>query len=339
MTSSRMSRAGTGCSGGPRILVVRLSSMGDLLHALPAVATLKSGFPGSELTWVVRPRWMPLLEGNPYVDRQVPLDRTSFRGIAEAWKGLRSVRYDFVVDFQGLFQSAIVASLARGADRIYGFDRSQVRERVAAALYSHKVHAQADHVVDRNLELAAATGAAARLVTFPLPEGEREGDLPPQFVLANPLAGWAGKQWPFDRYRRLAAMLRRELGLPLVLNVTKETAASLGAAGETLLHASGLPGLIWATRRAAAVLGTDSGPMHLGAALGRPGVAIFGPTDPARNGPYGDTFTVLRSPDAVTTYKRASEPDPGMRAISPEMVLEALAARIAQGHSLGCSSA
>ncbi len=333
-----MSRAGTGSSGGPRILVVRLSSMGDVLHALPAVATLKSGFPGSELTWVVRPRWMPLLEGNPYVDCRVPLDRTSFRGLREAWRGLRRVRYDFVVDFQGLFQSALIASLARGADRIYGFDRSQVRERVAAALYSHKLHAKSTHVVDRNLELAAATGAATRLVTFPLPDGAPEGELPPRYVLANPLAGWAGKQWPLDNYRELAALLRRHLDLPLVLNLTPESTAALDDPGGAVVHSSGLRGLIWATRRAAAVVGADSGPTHLAAALARPGVAIFGPTDPARNGPYGDTFTVLRSPDAVTSYKRASEPDPAMCAISPQMVLEALAARLAQGRSLGCSS-
>lgn len=334
-----MSKAGTGSSAsGPRILVVRLSSLGDILHALPAVATLKSGFPGSQVSWVVRSRWLPLLEGNPYVDRKVPFDRTSFRGLREAWRALRDGRYEFAVDFQGLLQSAILASLAR-ADRIYGFDRSQVRERVAAALYSHKVRAGGVHVVDRNLELAAATGAATRVVTFPLPEGKPEGPLPEgDFVLANPLAGWAGKQWPLENYLALARLIRREMGMPLVLNASLDIAQTIRQPGDAVVHASSLEGLIWATRRAAAVVGIDSGPTHLAAALGKPGVAIFGPTDPARNGPYGGSFTVLRSPRAETTYKRWSEPHPSMRAISPDEVAAALRSRLDLGRSIGCTS-
>ena len=97
--------------------------------------------------------------------------------------------------------------------------------------------------------------------------------------------------------------------MPLVLN---------GPPGSGLAHISGLPGLIDATRRAAAVIGVDSGPLHIAAALGKPGVAIFGPTDPARNGPYGDSLKVLRAPSAETTYKRGASIDPAMRAISPE---------------------
>jgi heptosyltransferase-1 len=330
-----MSKPGTGSSGsGPRILVVRLSSLGDILHALPAVATLKSGFPGSEVSWVVHSRWVSLLEGNPYVDRKVALDRSSFHGLREAWRALRRGPYDFAVDFQGLVQSAVIASLAR-ADRIYGFDRSQVRERLAASLYSHRVKAGAAHVVERNLELAAATGASTRVVTFPLPEGTPEGELPEgEFVLASPLAGWAGKQWPLENYGELARRIRRELGMTLVLNAPSE--AAIPETDDAVVHVSGVAGLIWATRRAAAVVGIDSGPTHLAAALDRPGVALFGPTDPARNGPYGDSFTVLRSPGAETTYKRWSEPHPSMRALSPDEVFAALRRRLSR--SIGCAS-
>ncbi len=334
-----MSRAGRDSSrGGTRILVVRLGSLGDILHALPAVATLKSGFPGSELTWVVRSRWLPLLEDNPYVDRRVVFDRSSLSGIRDGWRELRRERYDFAVDLQGLLQSAIIASLAR-ADRIYGFDYTQVRERVAAALYSHKVKTTSKHVVDRNLEIAAAAGAATRLATFPLPEGTFEGDWPEGgFVLASPLAGWAGKQWPLENYRDLARRLLHDLGLPLVLNCTPESVPAIGSPGDALIRTTSLAGLIGATRRATAVLGVDSGPMHLAAALGRPGVAIFGPTDPERNGPSGDSFTVLRSPEVATTYKRASEPHPSMRAILPDQVFEALRSRLALGQSTGSSA-
>jgi heptosyltransferase-1 len=143
-------------------------------------------------------------------------------------------------------------------------------------------------------------------------------------VLASPLAGWASKQWPMDHYRALAARLRRELGIPLVLD--GPPGADFAAAEAAIPHYSSLPGLIYATRRAAAIVGVDSGPLHLAAALSRPGVAIFGPTDPARNGPYGDSLRVLRTPAAATTYKRGAAADPSMRNISPDEVFEALRA-------------
>jgi heptosyltransferase-1 len=307
-----------------RILVVRLGAMGDIIHALPAAASLKHSFPGSRLTWAVEPKWAPLLEDNPFIDRMVLLRRDTPAGFFESWRSLRAERYDFAVDFQGLIKSALVASAAR-PDRIFGFHHTQVRERAAALFYSHKTVSRAAHVVDKNLDLAAAAGAANPLRTFPLPAGRPEGDLPPgDFVLASPSAGWRAKQWPMEHYQALAARLLRELGVPLVLN---------GPPGSGLQHCSGLPGLIHATRRAAAVVGIDSGPLHLAAALGKPGVAIYGPTDPARNGPYGDSLRVLRSPAAVTTYKRGGSIDESMREVSPGQVFEALKAMLGERRS------
>jgi len=315
--------------GGPQILVVRIGSMGDIVHALPAVATLKHSFPGSSLSWVVDARWAALLEGNPFVDRLILLKRRSTKGLVETWRQLRKSRFDFAVDFQGLVQSALVATLAR-PDRIFGFHQSQVREKPAALFYSSKVRSSAAHMVERNLELAAGAGASAILRTFPLPEGRPEGKLPEgDYVLAGPLAGWQGKQWPLEYYPALGRRLREELGLSLVLTGPPESRLLLEALPDTETCLCGVRGLIHATRRALAVVGIDSGPLHVAAALGKPGVAIFGPTDPARNGPYGDTFTVLRSPRARTSYKRRSEVDESMRQIPPEAVLEALKARIA----------
>ena len=316
-----------------RILVVRLGAMGDIIHTLPAVAWLKQSHPGSHLTWLVEPRWAPLLEGNPYVDRVVLLRRQSFAGLIETRRELRAAHYDFAVDFQGLLKSALSASAAH-PDRLFGFHQSQVRERLAAWFYSDKTLSRAAHVVDRNLELAAACGGsgaqpAQRL--FPLPSGRPEGDLPPgDFVLASPLAGWVSKQWPMGHYRSLAARLRKELGIPLVLNgplngpLDGPPGADFSSAEAAIPHHSSLPGLIHATRRAAAIVGVDSGPLHLAAALGRPGVAIFGPTDPARNGPYGDSLRILRTPVAATTYKRGAAIDPSMQNISPDEVFEVL---------------
>ncbi len=317
-------------SPGPRILVVRLSAMGDIIHALPAVATLKHSFPGSHLTWVVEPRWACLLEGNAFVDHVVTLDRRSPRGLVRAWRELRSVHFDFAVDFQGLIKSALTASVAR-PDRIYGFHQSQVREKASVLCYSSRTLSAASHVVDRCLDLAAAAGAGSVVRKFPLPEGKQEGEAPPpSFLLACPLAGWRGKQWPLVNYAELASRAREQMGLPLLVNGPPEAREALKRVEGAEVSVTGVPGLIWLTRRATAVVGIDSGPIHIAAALGKPGVAIFGPTDPARNGPCGDSIAVLRSPGAVTTYKRSSVHDPSMRTISSEAVLAALRERLGE---------
>ncbi len=304
---------------GPRILVVRLGSMGDVIAALPAVASLKHSIPHSKITWVIDPKWGLLLEGNPYVDSVVHLDRRTFTGLGQAWRELRAARFDFAVDFQGLVKSALVATLAR-PERIFGFNAAYARESAASWFYSTKVPIRSYHAVERNLDLAAAAGASSILRTFPLPRGTQEADLPDDdFVLASPLAGWGAKQWPLECYSQLAERLRRECGMPLVVDAPYHLHIK---SVET--HVSTLPGLIYATRRAAAVVGLDSGPLHLAAAIGKPGVAIYGPTDPARHGPYGGTIAVLRSPHAVTNYRRTAEPDASMREITPDQVFEAL---------------
>ncbi len=306
-------------SQGPRVLVVRLGSMGDIIHALPAVASLKHSIPRSEITWVVAPKWRVLLEENPYIDHILTLDRRSLKSVRAAFRELRRDRFEFAVDFQGLIKSALVAAVAR-PERIYGFGRPHVRETPAAWFYSTRLKPESGHVVDQNLDLAAAAGATNMLRTFPLPAGRAEGELPAgDFVLANPSAGWGSKQWPLENYSILAEGLKREFGLTLVLN----GARPISAPG-TVAHVSGLPGLIHATRRAVAVVGLDSGPMHIAAALGKPGVAIYGPTDPERNGPYGGAIRVLRAPGAIRDHSRRPDPDISMRSITPAQVFELL---------------
>jgi heptosyltransferase-1 len=329
--------AGGNPVNGSRLLVVRLGALGDIIHALPAVASLKHSFPGSHLTWVIESRWAPLLEGNPFVDRLCLLDTGGASGLLRAWRELHTLRFDLAVDFQGLIKSALVASAAR-TERIFGFHPSVAREPLGALFYSDKIASRSIHRVDRNLDLAAGSGAARLLHAFPLPPGRPEGSLPAgAFVLASPLSGWASKQWPLEYYVRLAGRLRREAGIPLVLNGPSSARAALAAVPDALLHVSSIPGLIDATRRAAAVIGVDSGPLHLAAALLKPGVAIFGPTDPAQTGPYCATLKVLRSPTAVTSYKRRSEIDPSMRAVSPDAVFDALLPQLAPcPHPAGC---
>jgi heptosyltransferase-1 len=205
-----------------------------------------------------------------------------------------------------------------------------VRERPAALFYSSEIETHAQHAIERNLELAAGAGATQLLRTFPLPAGKPEGSLPTgKFVLTSPLAGWGAKQWPLEHWSQLAALL----DLPLVVNGAPDAAPALEKIRGAHVHLSGLPGLIDATRRAHAVIGVDSGPLHLAAALAKPGVAIFGPTNPARHGPYGGTMRTLRITDAVDDYSRRATPHTSMLAISPRMVAAALAEVLA---SVGC---
>jgi heptosyltransferase-1 len=323
-----MSSAATSSNSGPRILVVRLGAMGDVIHTLPAVATLKHSFPGSYLTWLIEAQWAPLIEQNPYVDDVAIFERGTPGAWLRNWRKLRAGRFDFAVDFQGLVKSAVAASMAR-PDGIFGFHQSHLRERTAGLFYSSRIQTREVHKVESNIELAAAAGAANILRTFPLPDGVPQGELPASgFVLACPLAGWRSKQWPLAFYSRLASRLERELELPLVLN--GPPGAQFANATGFVLHHSSLTGLIHATRRATAVVGVDSGPLHLAAALGKPGVAIFGPTDPVRNGPYGESICVLRSTTAITTYKRVSTIDPAMRDIDPDRVFEALKVQLSR---------
>lgn len=313
-----------------RILVVRLGAMGDIVHTLPAVASLRRTFPRARITWLVEPRWRPLLDGNPDVDEVAEFDRAG--GLGGMWRSARALRpngFDLGIDFQGLIKSA-AALWQSGA--LVRWGQHDPREWAAGLFYTSRApEALVPHIVERHLELAHAAGATERCLAFPMPPGQPEGTLPEpgRFVLASPLAGWVSKQWPLENYGELATMLQRELGLPLVLNVPPAEATSVAARahGPVSMHSSGIAGLIHATRQAAAVVGVDSGPLHLAAALAKPGVAIFGPTDPARNGPYGSTLSVLRAPNTETSYRRENEYAASMRTITPAAVFERLRAQ------------
>ncbi len=271
-----------------KILAVRLGSMGDVIHTLPAVALLKRGFPRAEVTWAIESRWAPLLEGNPFVDCVLPLpisqwrknlfSRETISEFLEARRHLRKAHFDLAVDFQGLIKSAVVTFFSR-ADRVFGFDRRELREPLASTFYSNRVYAGTAHVVEKCLRLASAAGAQvsdAKDATpiFSLPQGMPDRPLPTgDFVLASPAAGWKSKQWPAEHYVALGERLWRECGMPLVVDCAPgETEAARwivdrAQPGSCVLHPSSLAGLIAATRRARAVVGVDSGPLHLAAAL------------------------------------------------------------------------
>ena len=309
-----------------RILVVRLGAMGDVIHALPAVSTLRASYPDSEITWIVDPKWAPLLAGNAAVDRVIEFNRRDLASIRGAVRALRQSHFDVAFDMQGLIKSALLPVFAGCARRI-GFDRSEVREKLAALFYTESFTTSSAHVAEKNIELAAQAGATTVDRASPLPAGRAEGKLPDgPFVLACPIAGWTSKQWPREYFSELAALIAP---MPLVVNGAPANESDLRAIHGVQVHLSGIEGLLNATRCAWAVVGVDSGPLQIAGAMGKPGVAIFGPTDSARNGPLGRTIRVLRAADAETTYKRDNAIAASMRAVTPQMVAAAL--RLAAG--------
>ena len=296
--------------------------MGDILHTMPAVQRLRDLWPKAEITWVLEPKWMPLLHGTGLANHFLPLDRRSPLSVWIAAKWLRRWQPDLAIDFQGLVKSALTA-LVSGADRRIGFIDTQLREREAGVFYTEAFTAQSTHVVARNLELVSSLGIAQSNAILRGPAGFPEGKLPEgDFVLASPYAGWKSKQWPIERYIEIGKRLDQSFGYKLVLNVMP--ANDIPPSEFLWRHESGIDGLIHATRRARAVLGLDSGPLHLAALLGKPGVALFGPTDPARNGPYGSSIRVLRTYGAVTTYKRGTELDDSMLQLDIDRVWTSL---------------
>lgn len=327
--------------GRPRILIVRLGAMGDVIHTLPAAADLRRALPDAYLAWAVESRWAALLESNPDLNRVIPValrdwrravaSRNSWNQASALVREMQAADFDLALDFQGLLKSAAVARLS-GAPRVGGLERPLLREPLAELAYSSRISASSRHVVDRYREVGAfaAPVASPSRAAFPLPPGTPKAGLPDRFILASPGAGWGAKEWPSQHYASLASTVWREHRIPMLADCPLEQDERVAAIrdasppGAVVPHASTIPELIGATRKAAAVVGVDSGPLHLAAALKTPGVAIFGPTDPARNGPYSSVITVVRSRTAETTYKRSSAPAPAMRDCSPDLVYEAL---------------
>jgi heptosyltransferase I len=340
----------------PRLLIVRLGSMGDIIHTLPAASLLRAALPHAQIGWVVEERWgellcaaseprsgprspqRPLVDNVHVVDtkawRKNPLSIATIEQVAAALSELRGQRYDVAIDFQGAVRSALLARLSK-APIIYGF--RQPRETVATMFYSRQVIAEGSHVAEQNLSLARAfLGPTAALprIEFPCdPAAERqcqtwlESQSIRDFVLLNPGAGWGAKQWPPERYGGLARCLA-EAGLKPLINVgpgeeTLAQAVEEAGGGSALSFAGSLSELLALTRRAKLFVGGDTGPLHLAAALGIPVVAIFGPTSPGRNGPYLTPSIVLRSPSSQTSYVRHSMPEAGLLKIEVEEVLAA----------------
>lgn len=283
-------------------LIVRLGSLGDIIHAVPAAAALRRAYPDAQIDWLVDARHRAIIDLITVVDRAVVLERSSARGWLDVTRRLRQRRYDAAIDLQGLLKSAVLAR-ASGAARVIGFSIWHLREKTARPFYTEtdrRARLEADHVIVKNLRLLSALGVHDERVEFPLAQVDSPaltavrimlgGDRP--FALINPGAAWPNKRWPTERFGEVASFIRDIRGLPsFVLWGPGEEGlagavvdASGGAA--RIAPATGLGDLLALLRAASLMISGDTGPLHIAAAAGTPIVALFGPTDPHRNGPW-----------------------------------------------------
>jgi heptosyltransferase-1 len=352
-----------------RLLVVRLSAMGDIIHALPAVTALRLANPHAHIAWAVEPAWSPLLAASPSAAPRSPemplldalhlvpfrrwsraplLPRTLTELLA-ARRELRAARYHACLDMQGSLRSAWLALWTRAPRRI---GEQHPREAPAKFFFNERVNAAGTHVIEQDLQLAQAVfhqPLAYVPPQFPRdPAAESAINSQLNSALANsaakkialliPGAGWGSKRWPSDRYGAVAAALRDRGFLPIVNSGPGESmlANEVVAASSNSAVAldMSLAQLIALTRRAHLAIGGDTGPLHLASALQVPCVGIFGPTDPARNGPYAAPFRILRHPESVRDHSRHRAPEAGLLTITPAEVLAAAGSLLGTTDSL-----
>jgi heptosyltransferase-1 len=313
-------------SPGPRFLIIRLGSLGDIIHGIPAAAALRNHFPHGRIDWLVDRRYVELLDLVQSLDRRIPFDPRDLTRGGGAWSVLRALRrvgYDAVLDLQGLLKSAVLARVV-GRGRVIGFPRAHLREPLAAFLYTTTPDPGiTPHVIDKTLNLLAPLGVVDRTVRFPLAVprtaiaasiAERFG--PNGYVIINPGAAWPNKRWPPVRFGALASTIHREHGLRSVVlwgPGEESLAASVAAASEGAAESAPpttITDIVAIARGAKLMVSGDTGPLHIGGAMGTPLVALFGPTFPERNGPWSPRDVVLsRVTTCACLYERRCRRD------------------------------
>jgi len=307
-----------------RFLIVRLGSLGDVIHAIPAAAAIRRRYPDARIDWLVDPRYVELLGLVQGLDQTIAIDPrwlrqgTQRRIFLARMRELRGRRYDVVIDLQGLLKSAVLAK-AVGGRRTIGFSRAELRERAAVLFYNDTRDTSGSaHVVYKNLALLDAIDVHERQVRFPLNIPQTAAGRAARarfgeagYALINPGAAWPNKRWPPKRFGAVAAAIRRDLGVPsLVLwgpgeeaMAAEVIAASEGAAELSL--PTTIVDLVGLAHGARLMVSGDTGPLHIAGASGTPLVALFGPTYAERNGPWSESdITVSRVAECICRYER-----------------------------------
>ena len=295
-----------------RILIVKLGSIGDVIHTLPSLAVVRRNLSDAEISWVVEERSAEILRGNPMIDNLIEIDTRSMRGgkviedilldMSRQARAVRRHKYDVAVDFQGLYKSAVIAKVS-GARRRWGFGRERLREPGSRFLLTDTVETPAKiHVIRKNLHLAAdALGFAYDDATLAFPIATNDEHIAEanaiieragggDFAILNPAGGWVTKLWHAEKFGGLADRLWEERGIVSIVATgpnekeLAEKVASHNKTGKLILTEPSLKGFYQMAKRAAVYVGGDTGPTHIAVAAGAPVVGLFGPTEWWRNG-------------------------------------------------------
>ena len=358
MTDPGTSVRGWGSAGaiwGPpllKIAIVKLSSLGDVIHALPVARALRRAQRGVHLTWIVEAREYALLQDHPDLDAVVPVNTRLWRRLIRRPAGarqvlgkvrrlrsrIRSAGFDVALDLQGLMKSGLLTAYTGAPVRI-GFSADHCRERLNCLFTNRRVRppATAVHVVDQYLSLLSPLGVEPGPVEFHVPVpagavrrmddflGEQGVKSRDRLVAINPGAGRDNKRWPVEHFRRLADRLGQDSNVRILLlwgpdevHMARQIRDGLEAR-PILAPPTDLHELAALLRRSALMVANDTGPLHLAAALGTPSLGLFGPTRAERNGPYGARGRGVQSPDGT------------MAGLDPQMAIEAAHALLAPG--------
>jgi lipopolysaccharide heptosyltransferase I len=326
----------------PRILIVRLSAIGDVIHGMPLACALRERFPQALITWVVEERAAEVLRGHQALDDLIVLPRGWLKSPPTVWRlrrRLRAARFDVALEAQGLIKAAIAAWLS-GARRRIGFGGRWGRE-LSPWLNTELVDASDRHAIQRYLALLEPLGIYSPAVRFQVPECGTDAriaaavleelGLGDRFAIVNVGAGWPSKLWPAARWAAVAAHLGRAWTLPSLVvwgNAEERQRAEevvLGSAGHARLAPKMTLGQLAAlARRASLFLGSDTGPLHLAAAVGTPCVGLYGPWPAEKHGPYGPQHVVLQKMRLEgSTRQRRHAPPVYMEAIDVADVCDA----------------
>jgi lipopolysaccharide heptosyltransferase I len=340
-----------------RICIIKPSSLGDIIHALPVLHGLRQRFPQAHISWLVNNAYIPLLNGHPDLNEVIGFDRQALRtlrgclGMSRSlWRyagDLRRRRFDLAIDLQGLMRSALLTRATTAAVRL-GF---QPAREGAGFLYNHRIPAPAleEHAVERNYRVAGVLGFEDVPIKFHLPVQQAAQSrlnarltdlgisLDERYLLVLPGSRWETKNWWPQRF---ASTIDHLAGQQAVLSgglgerqLCEDIASRCKTTPQSLAGETTIEEMVALIAGATAVLCNDSGPLHIATALGVPAVAIFGPTSPDRTGPYGPSAKVLRhnldcSPCYLRQLRQCPHDHACMEAISSASAAEALDAAV-----------
>jgi len=295
-----------------KVLLVRLSAFGDIIHTLPALCALRDRFPDARIHWLVSKKCASLLSGHPDIDKLHVLKSSSAGGFLDARGVLRSERFDIAIDFQGLLKSGLLTWLS-GSPRRIGRAFTHCREKPAAAFYNERIAPGQKHVIRQNMELLEPPGVSSPALHYRLALPEMT-DLPDVFsqrpAAINVGAGWPTKYYPPEKWGELALHITERLGCAVVvfwgpgeesdaLRVKEIAPLSVVAPPTTYPEMGKLLSLC------RVLISAETGPLHLSVAVGTPTVCLIGVTDPDRNGPLDErSRVVLPPPPHVWDYRR-----------------------------------